>query len=361
MSKIYSLDTVLIEGLTSPRALKQKLSLSPTMQEFIVNTRKQIVDILDGNDPRMILIVGPCSIHDVNAAEEYAIKLRHLAKDVSDAFLIIMRTYFEKPRTGMGWKGMLYDPHLDGSNDIAGGLHTARDLLITLAKLEIPTATEFLDPITPYYIGDLISWACIGARTAESQIHRQFASGLPMPIAFKNGTTGNVDIAINGVLTAQSPHTFFGIDESGQASILHTKGNKSPHIVLRGGACGPNYDADSIKNALDLLKVYRLPQRVIIDCSHDNSCRCHEEQQAVFDSVIQQRLDGNRAIRGLAIESHLFGGNQKFGMDPKQLRYAVSVTDPCLDWNSTERLIKQAAGKMIESLSIEESQEAEQQ
>lgn len=343
MSKIYTLDSLLVEGLPTPRSFKQQLSAAAAMQEFVLDTRRQITNILEGSDPRLMLIVGPCSIHDINAAEEYAIKLRHLAKDVSKSFLIVMRTYFEKPRTAHGWKGMLYDPHMDGSNDIGTGIKNARELLLTLAKLEIPTATEFLDPITPHYLGDLISWACIGARTAESQIHRQFASGLPMPIAFKNSTTGNVEVAINGALIAKCPHAFFGIDESGQASIIRTKGNKTPHIVLRGGADGPNYHAESIASALSLLKKNHLPERLIIDCSHDNSNRCHEEQKVVFESVLTQHSKGNTAIRGLAVESHLFAGNQRMSLDISRLQYAVSVTDPCLDWASTERLIRWGA------------------
>lgn len=353
MSKIYSLDTVLVEELISPKAFKQKYAALPASLEFVASTRRQITDILIGKDPRMLLIVGPCSIHDVNAAEEYAIKLRHLAKDVSENFLILMRTHFEKPRTNLGWKGMLYDPHLDGSHDISTGLKYARELLLTLAKLEIPAATEFLDPIAPYYLGDLISWGCIGARTAESQIHRQFASGLPMPIAFKNNTTGNVDVAINGILAALAPHTFFGIDESGQAAIVHTKGNKSPHLVLRGGINGSNYDAKSIYEVLEKLKIQRINQGIVIDCSHDNCRDDHEEQKQVFESILLQRCQGNTAIRGLSLESHLYGGNQKSN-DPKHLAYAVSITDPCLDFTSTESLIRWGS-ELLSSNAFEET------
>lgn len=356
MSKIYTLDALHVEKLSSPQELKTELPVLPEQMEFVLNARQTIRRILDGDDQRLLLIVGPCSIHDKTAALEYAEKLQQLASDVSKSFYIVMRTYFEKPRTGLGWKGLLYDPHLNDSNDLAAGLRNARSLLLELTSIGVPTATEFLDPVTPRFFGDLISWACIGARTAESQVHRQFASGLPMPTAFKNSTSGSVDVAINGVLSAKIPHTFFGIDDSGHVSIVRTKGNSHAHIALRGGEGKPNYDETSIAYALSQLRRSNLPESLIVDCSHDNSNRNHEEQPVVFHSIIQQFLQGNQAIRGLALESNLFAGNQRLS-SPKELQYAVSLTDPCLDWKSTKELILQCA-HAIESKTTEMKMDA---
>lgn len=343
MSKIYTLDAHHVERLPSPKELKAELPITSQQIEFVTWARKQICSILSGEDPRLLLIVGPCSIHDRTSAYEYAERLKSLSQTVSKSFFIIMRTYFEKPRTGLGWKGMLYDPHLNETYDLSTGLRQARSLLLELASRRIPAATEFLDPVAPRFFGDLISWACIGARTAESQIHRQFASGLPMPIAFKNSTSGSVGVAVNGVLSAMSPHTFFGIDDSGHISTIRTKGNPYAHVALRGGEQGPNYDEESIGYALKQLQQAGLPQRLIVDCSHDNSSRNYEEQSAVFQSVIQQYMQGNQAIRGIALESHLFAGNQRLSEHLNQLRYAVSLTDPCMDWKMTEELVLQGA------------------
>jgi len=346
MSKNSTFNAPQIESIPPPGAFRQEFPATTKQLDFVLKSRQLVTNILNGFDKRLLLIVGPCSIHDTKAAEEYATKLHHLSKDVSQSFLIVMRTYFEKPRTSLGWKGMIYDPHLNGSNNIVAGISQARKLLLYLADIELPAATEFLDPVTSHYIGDLISWACIGARTAESQIHRQFASGLPMPVAFKNSTTGNIDVAINGVLAALSPHTFFGIDDMGQISIIRTKGNVNAHIALRGGENSPNYDEASIKRTLNLMKRNSLAERIIVDCSHDNSCRRHEEQEVVFESVLKQFIDGNHAIRGLSVESHLFGGSQQISADTSALQYAVSLTDPCLDWDNTERLIRRGAKMM---------------
>ena len=329
-----------MESLSSPMAFKQEMPAKAHQLEFVQESRNQIANILDGNDNRLLVIVGPCSIHDLKAAKEYATNLRQLADEVSKSFFIIMRTYFEKPRTALGWKGMLYDPHLDGSNDIAAGIRQSRQLLLDLAEMQVPTATEFLDPLSPRFLGDLISWSCVGARTTESQIHRQLASGLPMPIAFKNSTSGNVNVAVKGVLTAACSHAFLSVDDLGHVAIVRTHGNPHAHIALRGGENCPNYDAHSIEKALELLRKNRLPERLIIDCSHDNSNRCQDKQKAVFDSVIQQFLNGNTAIRGLALESNLVAGNQRMPLDKSRLHYAVSLTDPCLDWEDTEALIR---------------------
>jgi 3-deoxy-7-phosphoheptulonate synthase len=273
-----------------------------------------------------------------------------MAKEVSKSFMVIMRAYFEKPRTTKGWKGLLYDPHLNDTQDIATGLRHSREVLLTLADLKVPAATEFLDPATPNYIGDVISWSCIGARTAESQVHRQFASGLPMPVAFKNSTSGNVDVAINGVLSAKTPHAYFGINESGHISIIRTRGNPHAHIVLRGGESDPNYDADSIAKALKKIKKNQLSENIIVDCSHDNSRRDHEKQTIVFQSIIDQYSQGNEAIKGLILESNLSAGCQPIPSDKSLLNYAISLTDPCLDWEATEALIREAASRLQKAM-----------
>jgi len=357
MSKIFSFESPHIKPLPSPFVVKKEFPATKEQLNLIQETRSQLIRILNKEDSRLLLIVGPCSIHDIKAAKEYALKLQKLSERLSKHFLILLRTYFEKPRTSRGWKGMLYDPHLDGSNDIATGLRRSRELLLWLAKIGLGTATEFLDPISAQYLGDLISWACVGARTVESQIHRQFASGLPMPISFKNGTSGRIDVAINGVLTALDPHTFFGVNETGNLSIIQTQGNPHAHISLRGGMNQPNYDEASITMALEQLQKHNLPQRLIVDCSHDNSSRNYEKQGFVFRSVIEQYAKGNAGIRGLILESHLFSGNQTLSNNGSGLKYAVSLTDPCLDWDTTEELIEWAASKLkgIQDKASEES------
>lgn len=343
MSKIHPLNRSHSQPLGSPATLKQELPAQAAQLQFIQESRRHIGNILDGSDPRLLLIVGPCSIHDVQAAKEYAHRLRSLAEETAHSFFIVMRTYFEKPRTSLGWKGMLYDPHLDSSHDITTGIRWARHLLLDLAAMNIPTATEFLDPLIPQFFEDLISWSCIGARTSESQIHRQLASSLSMPVAFKNSTSGNIGVAINGIIAAATSHAFLGVNDHGHLSAVHSTGNPYAHIALRGGENGPNYDEKSIAQTLILLKQYQLPQRIIVDCAHDNSNRCHHTQKVVFGSVIQQFLDGNTAIRGLCLESHLFEGTQSLLTDKSRLQYAVSVTDPCLDWQETETLIRHHA------------------
>lgn len=337
------------ETLPTPQELHQELPASAHHREFIEQTRQQIRKVIDGTDPRLLLIVGPCSIHDVTAAKEYATKLRDLSREMSDTFLIVMRVYFEKPRTTLGWKGMLHDPLLNGSDAIHIGMRWTRQLLLDLAEMGIPAASEFLDPATAYYFGDLISWGCIGARTSSSQTHRQIASGLPMPIAFKNTTDGNVDVAINGALAAASPHTFIGMNAQGKAIVNRTSGNPDCHLALRGGELKPNFDALSITQASNSLRKAGLPTGLLVDCSHDNSRRKHERQISVFQDVINQVCQGNRDIRGLILESHLFAGNQPLSVDASRLRYAVSLTDPCLDWESTENLITWGRSKLAEA------------
>ncbi len=346
MPKDSAFNAIDIETLPSPATLRQQLPATHQQLAFIRDARSQIARILSGQDPRLLLIVGPCSIHDLPSAKEYALRLQSLNQRFAGTFLIVMRTYFEKPRTVRGWKGMLYDPHLDGTNDMAYGLRQARQLLLSLTDMQIAAATEFLDPVTPRYFGDLISWACIGARTVESQVHRQLASGLAMPVAFKNSTSGNIEVALNSILSATLPHAFFGTDNSGHIAIMRTQGNPHAHLVLRGGESKPNYDPQSIATILAQLEEAALPQQIVVDCSHDNSCRNYEAQTTVFKSVIEQHLQGNTAIRGLALESHLFAGSQHLSADNSKLQYAVSLTDPCLDWAATEALIGWAASRL---------------
>lgn len=327
--------------LPSPQDLLRELNPTSEQRSFINASRNEIKNILNGQDPRLLLIVGPCSIHDPSAAKEYALKLKELRESIADTFYVVMRVYFEKPRTKMGWKGMLHDPWLNGSQDIATGMRWTRKLLLELADMNIPSAAEFLDPSSMYYLSDLISWGCIGARTAASQTHRQMASGLPMPTGFKNSTDGNVDIAINGILSASVPHSFIGMNPQGYPSIVRTQGNQDCHLVLRGGKRKANYDPQAISHALNRLRsTTDLPLRLLIDCSHDNSKRQHKRQIPVFQSVIHQIIEGNQNIKGILLESHLNEGNQSLVADLSQLKYAVSITDPCLDWDSTEQLIR---------------------
>lgn len=339
---------VTYKQLLTPNELKTRCPLRTEQKMFIEKSRQEIIQILDGHDSRQLLIVGPCSIHDLEAVKEYAMKLKRLSAEVSDHFLIVMRAYFEKPRTVLGWKGFLYDPLLDNSNDIEKGLLLTRQFLLELVELEIPAAAEFLEPASSSYFDDLIAWGCIGARTCSSQTHRQMASGLPMPIAFKNTTEGNVDAAIHGIISCAQNHGYMGINPEGKISILQTKGNRQGHLVLRGSDSATNYDADSIAEALKILKKYHLPLRLLIDCSHGNSNRSYEQQTLVFQSVIEQILQGNEAIRGVLLESHLNPGNQPMSGQATQLKYAVSLTDPCLDWTTTEELIQWASQKIQE-------------
>lgn len=358
MSKIFNIHALDTEPLISPHTLKQELPLTAKHLEFVQQSRQQIRRILDGEDSRLLLVVGPCSIHDITAAKEYAIKLHRLSSNISKYFFVIMRTHFEKPRTALGWKGLLHDPHLNGSDDFTAGLKLSRELLLFLATLGIPAATEFLDPITSLYLGDLISWACIGARTSESQIHRQCASGLPMPVAFKNSTSGNIDVAINGILAASCAHSSFGINEQGGISVVQTKGNRHCHIVLRGGESKPNYDADSIAYAVERLKKNHLPQHVVVDCSHDNSSRNYHQQISVFQSVIHQYVQGNSAIKGLSLESNLQAGRQSLLLDKSPLLYGVSITDPCMDWPMTEELLYWGKSMLEQQISAEAIKDA---
>jgi len=306
----------------------------------VVLGREVIGGILAESDPRLLVVLGPCSIHDPKAALEYASKLNALRIEFEDQFYLVMRVYFEKPRTTIGWKGMIYDPHLDGSDDIEIGLEQARKLLLEINEMGLPTATEFLDPIVPQYIADLVSWAAIGARTTESQTHRQMASGLSMPVGFKNGTDGGLQVAIDAMHSATAPHTFLGIDQEGATSIIRTNGNPAGHVVLRGGRGLTNYDADSTLEAAESLAKAGLPQVLMVDCSHANSGKQHGKQEEVWNSLIGQRIAGNKAIVGAMIESNLFEGLQPMASSLAALSYGVSITDACLGWEVTERMLR---------------------
>lgn len=334
--------------LLTPRALKAELPTTEAASRSVVTSRRCVERILNQEDPRLLVVVGPCSIHDVRGALEYGTKLSALRRAVQERMEIVMRVYFEKPRTTIGWKGLINDPHLDGSNDIETGLKRARGLLLELTAMGLPTATEFLDPIIPQYIDDLVTWAAIGARTTESQTHREMASGLSMPIGYKNGTDGSLQIALDAMISARSPHSFLGIDQDGVTSIIRTTGNRIGHVVLRGGRARPNYDATSLREAQQRLAQAGLPRGLMIDCSHANSGKEHSRQEEVWRSVIQQRVEGNRAIVGIMLESYLHEGSQPFPRAAAELSYGISITDACLGWDATERLIRWAGDKLAE-------------
>ena len=334
--------------LLTPRALKAELPMSEASNQTVVASRKAVEQILRQEDPRLLVVVGPCSIHDVEGAMEYGRNLNKLRAEFADEMEIVMRVYFEKPRTTIGWKGLINDPHLDGTYDIESGLKKARRLLLDLTAMGMPAATEFLDPIIPQYTADLITWAAVGARTTESQTHRELASGLSMPVGFKNGTDGSLQIALDAMQSARTPHSFLGIDQEGITSIIRTTGNPAGHVVLRGGRLRTNYDAESLREAEARLTEAGLPAVLMVDCSHANSGKQHARQEEVWRSVIQQRATGNRSLIGVMLESYLQEGNQPFPARPADLRYGVSITDACLGWTATERLL-QWAGKELSS------------
>ncbi len=325
--------------LITPHEIKIKLPLTELAEETVLRSRQEIEDILDFKDRRKFIVVGPCSIHDVKAATEYSRRLKSLSDRVKDKLLIIMRVYFEKPRTTVGWKGLINDPDMDDSFNIEKGLLIARNLLIKIAELGLPTATEALDPIVPQYIGELISWSAIGARTTESQTHREMASGLSMPVGFKNGTDGSIQVALNALQSARVTHNFVGINQRGQVSIFKTRGNAYGHVILRGGGGQPNFDVANVKLAEEKLKAANLPPRIVIDCSHGNSNKDYKFQASVFEDVLTQILDGNTSIVGVMLESNLHEGNQPIPGKLEQLTYGVSVTDKCIGWEGTERII----------------------
>jgi 3-deoxy-7-phosphoheptulonate synthase len=335
-----------IGTLISPREVKTHFPLPIEAKTLVLSIRQEIRDILQGQDKnRLLVIAGPCSIHDPEAAYEFARRIHQVSQSVSDRMLIVMRTYFEKPRTTVGWKGLINDPHLDGSCDIAAGFQLAREVLLKINTIGVPCATEFLDPVTPQYISDLISWSAIGARTTESQTHREMASGLSMPVGFKNGTDGGLQVAINAMVAARHPQSFIGINVDGVTSIIKTNGNHDRHIVLRGGGGKVNYGPEDIAQAVTRLVDEEITRPVMVDCSHGNSEKDHTRQSNVARSVLQQFCEGQQAIMGLLLESHLNPGNQKWTKG-KALDYGVSITDACLGWDETESLLYELADNM---------------
>jgi 3-deoxy-7-phosphoheptulonate synthase len=331
--------------LLTPNAIKSKLPLTQLAEQRVLEYRQEIEAILDFQDRRKFIVVGPCSIHDTKAALEYSEKLKALSEQVKDKLLLIMRVYFEKPRTTVGWKGLINDPDMDDSFHVENGLLIARDLLLKITELGLPAGTEALDPIIPQYISELITWSAIGARTTESQTHREMASGLSMPVGFKNGTDGNIQVALNALQSARNPHNFLGINQNGQVSVFQTKGNSYGHVILRGGN-QPNFDAANVKLVEEKLKQVNLPPRIVIDCSHGNTNKDYRLQGAVLENIIQQIADGNTSIVGMMLESHLYEGSQPITGKQEELKYGVSVTDKCISWEETEKIILAAHAKL---------------
>ena len=343
LSTLDSANEALTLRLPSSLQLKQQLPLSQSLHQQVTAHRQAVRAILDGEDPRLLVIVGPCSIHDPQSAIEYASKLARLAEDVSGEMLLVMRAYVEKPRTTIGWKGLAYDPHLDGTDDMAAGLSLSRELMLQMIQLGLPIATELLQPMAANYFDDLLSWVAIGARTTESQIHREMASGLNMPVGFKNGTDGGAAVAVDAMRSAAHAHRHFGVDSQGHPAIVQTAGNADTHIVLRGGHQGPNHDATSVAKISAELSRLKIPNRIMVDCSHANSGKDPLRQPAVFNDVLEQRLRGNHSLIGMMLESHLFEGCQSLS---SSLRYGVSITDGCLGFGAPAQLLTDAARRL---------------
>ena len=329
--------------LPSPTDLRQRLPLSAALASQVQTQREAIRAVLDGSDPRLLVVVGPCSLHDPISALEYADRLAALAFDVSDQLLLVMRAYVEKPRTTIGWKGLVYDPQLDGSGDMAGGLELSRRLMLAMLERGLPVATELLQPLVAGYFDDLLGWAAIGARTSESQVHREMVSGLDLPVGFKNGTDGSLSIACDAMRSAAHPHQHFGVDGLGRPALVETDGNPDTHLVLRGGHSGPNHDAASVAVARASLEKQGIAARIMVDCSHANSGKDPLRQPAVLRDVLDQRLAGDASLRGVMLESHLFDGCQALSTE---LRYGVSITDGCLGWSGTEAMLREAAERL---------------
>ncbi|HIP95477.1 MAG TPA: 3-deoxy-7-phosphoheptulonate synthase [Leucothrix sp.] len=348
MPNTENLNIVSNEVLLTPVEMNTLLPLSKENERLVIAHRQTLQNILSGKDKRLFVVVGPCSIHDVKAAKDYAKRLKKLADEVSEKLFLVMRVYFEKPRTTTGWKGLINDPHLNGSFDIVNGLKQARKLMIDLVDAGLPIATEALDPISPQYLADLVSWSAIGARTTESQTHREMASGLSSPVGFKNGTDGSLQVAIDALQAVSSPHRFLGINRQGQVAIVRTKGNKFGHVVLRGGGGKPNYDINTVEKCEKRLIEKELSPNIVIDCSHENSNKKPENQEMVFKHCIDQRLQGKQSIVGMMLESNLDWGNQKIPEDLSELKYGVSVTDACIDWETTERIILETAKQLAD-------------
>jgi 3-deoxy-7-phosphoheptulonate synthase len=338
------------EDMPTPEALHRALPLSERAAESVARGRTAVRDILDRRDPRLFVVVGPCSIHDPAAALDYARRLAGLAERVRDTIFVVMRVYFEKPRTSTGWKGFINDPHMDDSFRIDEGIVRARELLTQFAELGLPAGSEALDPLSPQYLGDLISWYAIGARTTESQTHREMASGLSAPVGFKNGTDGGLEVAVNAIRSAAQPHSFLGLSPQGRSAIVRTSGNRHGHLVLRGGGGRPNYDTVSVRLAEKALAAAGLPGNIVVDCSHANSLKDPALQPLVFRDCVHQVAEGNRSIVGLMLESNLEAGSQAIPADLSQLRYGVSVTDPCIDWATTEETLLRAREALARAL-----------
>ncbi len=338
------------EVLLTPEELKHDIPMTEAAAKTILEGRASIQKILDRQDHRLFVVVGPCSIHDVDAAMDYAQRLKLLAEEVSDTLLIVMRVYFEKPRTTVGWKGLINDPHLDDSFKIAEGLHIGRKLLIDIAELGLPASTEALDPISPQYLQDLITWSAIGARTTESQTHREMASGLTSAVGFKNGTDGGLEVAINALKSVSNPHRFLGINGEGKVAVISTNGNPYAHIVLRGGNSKPNYDSVSVSVCEQELRKAGVSTNIMVDCSHANSNKNHELQPLVMENITNQIIEGNQSIVGLMVESNLAAGNQKLSSNRADMEYGKSVTDACIDWDTTEKSIRSMHDKLSDVL-----------
>lgn len=349
--KVDDINVLSEKKLITPAQLKNEIRASKNALSTVAESRLIIKRILQRKDPRLLMVVGPCSIHDVDAAVDYATKLKGLANEVQDSLFLVMRVYFEKPRTTVGWKGLINDPYLNDSFDLTAGLQFARKLLVDLAEMGVPSAAEALDHVSPQYLQDMICWSAIGARTTESQTHREMASGLSSIVGFKNATDGNLDIAINALRSVVTPHRFLGINHQGQVSIISTNGNKHAHIVLRGGDHASNYDATSVMNCELKLRESSITPTIMIDCSHANSGKDHNRQAVVMDDIAEQIQNGNESIIGLMIESHLNPGKQQLTKGPDKLEYGVSITDACMDWETTRKVIKAFRIKVKESLS----------
>ncbi len=347
MYQTNNLHVLSASPLLPPDQLKAELPITESAAATVHNAREAIRAIIRGVDPRLLVIVGPCSIHDPEGALDYARRLAELAKRHQEQLLVVMRVYFEKPRTTVGWKGLINDPHLDGTYDIPTGLHLARRLLLDIVQLGLPTGTELLDPIVPQYIADLVCWAAVGARTTESQTHREMTSGVSMPVGFKNGTDGGLAVAINAMLAASRSHHFLGVDGAGRVSVVHTAGNPDGHLVLRGGNGGPNYDEGTIAEAVRELQAAGLPARMIVDCSHDNSGKNHEKQPDVLAAVARQAKQGSQHVLGVMVESNIAAGKQPF-VTRERLVYGQSITDACVDFETTERMLAGLADAVSE-------------
>ena len=346
ISKVDNLNVDSVEVLTTPEQMRAELPLSEAAYHTVIEGRRQIEAILDGADQRLFAVVGPCSIHDPAAAMEYARKLKLLADEVKDVIQVVMRVYFEKPRTTVGWKGLINDPDMDDSFHIAKGLRLGRRVLLDINELGLPAGSEALDPVSPQYLSDLISWSAIGARTTESQTHREMSSALSMPVGFKNGTDGGVEVALNALEAVGAPHHFLGVNQQGQSAVIRTKGNKYGHVILRGGNKGPNFDSVHVALVDAELEKRKLRRAIVVDCSHANSKKDHKLQPMVMENVVAQVAEGRKAIVGVMVESNLHEGKQGIPKDLGQLKYGVSVTDACVGWDTTVEMLRKAAARL---------------